>query len=104
MTKEDLLKFAGEKNFTSKFIYSRPYKYIACEKREKTRYNLWMSELQEWLRDNHKIHVTVTSISQESWQYHITKPGQKLGENYNEDFYDYEEALSNGLFDSIKLL
>ncbi len=34
----------------------------------------------------------ITSISQESWQWHITKPGESLGKLYEEDFYTYEEA------------
>jgi hypothetical protein len=38
------------------------------------------------------LHSTITSISQESWQWHITKPGESLGKMYQEDFYTYEEA------------
>lgn len=45
-----------------------------------------------WFRDKHKLQSTITSISQESWQWHIQKPGQQLGKLYNEDFYTYEEA------------
>ncbi len=45
-----------------------------------------------WFRNEHKLHSTITSISQESWQYHITKPGEVLGTLYEEDFYFYEEA------------
>lgn len=45
-----------------------------------------------WFREKYKLHSTITSISQESWQWHIQKPGQKLGELYDEDFYTYEEA------------
>ncbi len=45
-----------------------------------------------WFREKHKLHSTITSISQESWQWHITKPGESLGKLYNEDFYTYEEA------------
>ena len=47
-----------------------------------------------WFREKHKLHSTITSISQESWQWHITKPGESLGKLYNEDFYTYEEAES----------
>ena len=45
-----------------------------------------------WFRENYELHSTLTSISQESWQYHITKPGESLGTLYDEDYYTYEEA------------
>jgi hypothetical protein len=45
-----------------------------------------------WFREKYKLHSTITSISQESWQWHITKPGESLGKLYDEDFYTYEEA------------
>jgi hypothetical protein len=50
-----------------------------------------------FFREKHKLHSTITSISQESWQWHITKPGESLGKLYNEDFYTYEEAESDCL-------
>ena len=65
---------------------------------------LWMCELQKWLREVHNIHITVTSISQESWQYHIQKPKDKLGDNYNEDYENYEEALEDGLYQALLLI
>ncbi len=46
----------------------------------------------DWIRINFNIHITITSISQESWQFHITRIGDRLGENYGEDFYTPEEA------------
>jgi len=46
----------------------------------------------KWFREKYKLHSTITSISQESWQWHITKPGESLGKLYDEDFYTYEEA------------
>jgi hypothetical protein len=48
----------------------------------------------KWFRKKYELHSTITSISQESWQWHITKPGESLGKLYNEDFYTYEEAES----------
>lgn len=45
-----------------------------------------------FFREKYKLHSTITSISQESWQWHIQKTGQQLGKLYNEDFYTYEEA------------
>lgn len=62
------------------------------------------SLLQKWLREKHDIHITITSISQESWQYHIQKPKDKLGDNYEEDFENYEEALEMGLQEALKLI
>jgi hypothetical protein len=49
-------------------------------------------EVFDWFREKHKLHSTITSISQESWQWHITKPGESLGKVFDEDFYSYEEA------------
>jgi hypothetical protein len=57
-----------------------------------------------WFREKYKLHSTITSISQESWQFHITKQGQKLGELYEEDFYNYEEAEFACLKRLIKLI
>jgi hypothetical protein len=45
-----------------------------------------------WFREKYQLHSTITSISQESWQWHITKPGESLGKLYDEDFHTYEEA------------
>jgi len=46
----------------------------------------------KFFREKYQLHSTITSISQESWQWHITKPGESLGKLYDEDFYTYEEA------------
>ena len=50
------------------------------------------SQAFRWFREKYKLHSTITSISQESWQWYITKPGESLGKLYEEDFYNYEEA------------
>ena len=50
------------------------------------------SQAFRWFRDKYNLHSTITSISQESWQWHITGPGDPLGKLYDEDFYNYEEA------------
>lgn len=52
------------------------------------------SQAFRWFREKYKLHSTITSISQESWQWYITKPGESLGKLYEEDFYNYEEAES----------
>ena len=46
----------------------------------------------KWFREKYQLHSTITSISQVSWQWHITKPSESLGKMYEEDFYTYEEA------------
>jgi hypothetical protein len=51
-------------------------------------------QVVEWLLQNHEIWITVTSISQESWQWHITKPGDVLGKLYEEDFHTPQQAYS----------
>lgn len=50
------------------------------------------SQAFRWFREKYKLHSTITSISQESWQWHITRPTESLGKLYDEDFYTYEEA------------
>ena len=60
---------------------------------------------QKWFRDEHKLHVTIYSCSQESWMYRITKQGKKLEEGiYAEDFSSYEEALDNALKEMSNLI
>ena len=61
-----------------------------------------MWEAQKWLREEKKLHITIFSQSQESWQYRITKPHQKLEDGlHGEDFASYEEALSEGIKEAI---
>ena len=61
-------------------------------------------EAQKWLRENHYLHITIFSSSQESWMYRITKPHQKLEESmYSEDFISYEDALLHAIKECIKL-
>ena len=51
------------------------------------------SIVMKWLREVHKLHITIFSQSQESWMYRITKPHQKLEDGeYGEDFNTYEDA------------
>jgi hypothetical protein len=63
------------------------------------------SLLQRWLREKHKIHITIYSCSQESWMYNITTPHQQLPDGiYGEDFEDYEDALEDALQESLKTI
>ena len=51
----------------------------------------------KFFRNKFKLHCTITSISQESWQYHITAPGQKLGELFDKDFESFEQAENEAI-------
>lgn len=64
---------------------------------------LWQQAF-DWFREKYKLHLTITSISQESWQWHITKPGESLGKLYEEDFYTYEDAEIGGLKKLIEIV
>jgi hypothetical protein len=64
----------------------------------------YQTTVQDYLRTEHKIHITITSISQESWQYHITKPGESLGMVIGEDYDTYEEALEEGILNALLTL
>jgi len=103
-------KLAKEKGFDSKYTEDYDTLGFVQQRGILESHNLervsapTQSLLQKWLREVHNIHITITSISQESWQYHITKPGQRLGDNYEEDFYTYEEALESGLHQALKLI
>ena len=70
-----------------------------------THLTIHLYDAQKWLRENHNLHITIFSSSQESWMYRITKPHQKLEEGvYGEDFTSYEEALLEGIKEAIKIL
>lgn len=118
--KDKLIKFktaklAKEKGFTLNTVGSHTYNYY--KENGETGCISWghlnlnspacvpQSLLQRWLREVHKIHITITSVSQESWMYRITKPGQKLTEGaYGEDFYTYELALEDALYNALNLI
>jgi hypothetical protein len=57
-----------------------------------------------WFRNKHQLHATITSRSQESWQWHITKPGEELGTMYEEDFESFEKAEKACMIRLIKLI
>ena len=68
------------------------YNTIVIGFRDNKNSALTFSQAFRWFREKYQLHSTITSISQESWQWHIQKPGQQLGKLYDEDFYTYEEA------------
>lgn len=60
-------------------------------------------EVQTFLRNKYKKHITIYSCSQESWQYRITEPHQNLEDGvFAEDFETYEDALVDALFVILK--
>lgn len=62
-------------------------------------------DAQKWLREEKKLHITIFSQSQESWQYRITKPHQRLEDGiHGEDFSSYEEALAESIKEAVKIL
>lgn len=73
--------------------------------KEDLRYYLWMCELQKWCRNKYSKHITIFSSSQESWMFRITIPHQKLEDGkHGEDFYTYEQALEEGLYQTLLLI
>lgn len=68
-------------------------------------FKILLYEAQKWLRKEKHLHITIHSYSQESWQYRITKPHQKLEDGlHGEDFSSFEEALSEGIKEAVKIL
>ena len=66
---------------------------------------LHLYDAQKWFREIHNLHITIFSQSQEAWQYRITKPHQRLEDGlHGEDFVSYEEALSEGIKEAVKIL
>ena len=61
-----------------------------------------IAEVVMWLYEKHGIWITVTSISQESWQCHMTKKGDSLGKCYLEDFYNPAEAYEAAILYVLK--
>lgn len=60
-------------------------------------------EVQTFLRKTHHKQITVYSMSQESWQYRITNPGQALEDgDFGEDFAEYEDALITAIMVCVK--
>ena len=81
-----------------------PIRRIKVKGKEK-RVPILLYDAQKWLRENHNLHITIFSSSQESWMFRITKPHQKLEDGIcGEDFISYEEALLEGIKEAIKIL
>jgi len=57
----------------------------------------------DWFRKKYSLHITITSQSQESWQWHIQFPHDSLNKLWEEDFYDFEEAREQAILKAIEL-
>ena len=64
---------------------------------------LWQQVI-DWLLETHKLYITITSCSQESWQFHIQKPGETLNTLWKEDFYSYREARQAAIEHALTLI
>ena len=61
--------------------------------------------VQRWLREVHKLHITIFSSSQESWMFRITKPHQQLEDGiYGEDFETFEDAQDAAIKKCLEIL
>lgn len=61
--------------------------------------------VQRWLREVHKLHITIFSSSQESWMFRITKPHQQLEDGiYGEDFETFEDAQDVAIKKCLEIL
>ena len=62
-------------------------------------------DIAKYLREEKQLHITIYSQSQESWQYRVTKPHQKIVDGlFDEDFEDYEEALEDAIWEVYYLI
>ena len=80
--------------------WNEPFKFNLAECSAPTQ-----SLLQKWLREEHHLHITIYSCSQESWMCRITHPGQSLECGmYGEDYDTYEDALEDSLYMALKTI
>jgi hypothetical protein len=101
--KEELIKLAKEKGFTSSFLYNTPYnKHI---KKEQLRWYFWLCELQKWLMEKHKISVYgKPSQHSDGWDFRIHRKGISPDMEFRKDYEIYEEGLKRGLQDALNLI
>ena len=65
-----------------------------------------LATAQQWILETYHFHVTIFSMSQESWMYRVTVPHQDLSKSllYGEDYYTYQEALEGAINEALKLV
>jgi len=94
--KDDGSKFAKSLHIIGNgFFYFNPEYCVKAQ--------LWQQVI-DWFRTKHKLHITITSQSQESWQWHIQFPHDSLNKMWQEDYYSYEEAREAAILEAIKIV
>ena len=63
---------------------------------------LWQQVI-DWFREKYELHITITSQSQESWQWHIQFPHDSLNKLWEEDFENFEEVREQAILKAIEL-
>ena len=99
--KEAFIKLAKKKGFESKVLYNKPYLYSS---NEPMRWLFWLTEIQNWLRINHDIHMSFTKQSK-TWYYCTIYNKDQHGWNpTNAMNKPYDEVFENGIEWCLKLL
>lgn len=94
----DLYEKYGSDNIFYRFIHENDEK-IECISAPT------LDLVQRWLREVHKLHITIFSSSQESWMFRITKPHQQLEDGiYGEDFETFEDAQDGAIKKCLEIL
>lgn len=65
--KQELVQLAKDKGFVATFVYDKPFIYSS---KEPLRWLFWMTELQKWLREFHRIHIVVDLWIDMDRRYH----------------------------------
>ena len=103
--KEQLIKLANDKGFTSHIIG----KAVDAKHSNKDFYHLWMCELQKWLREVHNIDIDITRCNVQNhndgvgYQYEYITPVIESISDFK-IYKTYEEALEKGLQEALKLI
>jgi len=104
--KQELVQLAKDKGFIATFVHDKPFIYSS---KEPLRWLFWMTELQKWLRDVHKIHIVIDKVC--NLDFSITYWNFEICYTNNEDvglilsgYCGFKEALEAGLFESLKLI
>jgi len=110
--KQELLQLAKDKGFIATFVHDKPFIYSS---KEPLRWLFWMTELQKWLRDIHKIDIQIlrNKPGYDEYKVEIYQTTNsdtyffgliKEDDEYIKWFKVYETALEVGLFESLKLI
>ena len=91
LLKERMVILAAKKGFISTFLFDKPYKYSS---KEPLRWLFWLTEIQNWLRDNFNIYVQVESETKTS---HLVKIKGLISRRTGDVTGEYVEALRTGI-------